>query len=72
MSVALALSVVVSSAGKKRLVMNLKYVNKFLCKQNLKYEDLRIVMLFVEKGDYMFTFHPKSGYHHIDMSPAQY
>ena len=61
-----------SSAGKKRLVMNLKYLNKFLCKQNFKYDDLRIVMLFVEKGYYMFTFHLKSGYHRIDMSPAQY
>ena len=49
------LSVVVNSAGKKRLVVNLPHVNKFLCKQRFKYEDLRVAMLLLEKGDYMCT-----------------
>ena len=43
------LSVVESSAGKKRLVINLRHLNRFffLWKQKLKYEDLRIAkMLF--------------------------
>ena len=66
------LSVVENSVGKKRLVLNLRHVNKFLCKQKFKYEDLRVAMLLFEKGDYMFTFDLKSGYHHVDICPTQY
>ena len=65
------LSIVVSPSGKKRLVLNLRHVNKFLCKQKFKYEDLRVAMLLFEKGDNMFTFDLKSGYHHVDICPAQ-
>lgn len=42
------LSVVESSAGKKRLVINLWHLNKFLWKQKFKYEDLRVAMLLFE------------------------
>ena len=52
--------------------MNLSYLNKFLCKQEFKYEDLRIVMSLIEKGDYLFTFDLKSGYHHIDICSSQH
>ena len=44
------LSVVESSSGKKRLVLNLRHLNRFLWKQNFKYEDLRIAMCLFEKG----------------------
>ena len=66
------LSVVESASGKKRLVLNLRHVNKFLCKQKFKYEDLRVAMLLFLKGDNMFTFDLKSGYHHVDIRPTQY
>ena len=56
------LSVVESSSGKKRLVINL---NRFLWKQKYKYEDLRVLL---ERGDYMFSFDLKSGYHHVDIA----
>ena len=62
------LSVVENSVGKKRLVVNLKHLNKCLWKQKFKYEDLRIAMLLFEKGDYLFTFDLKSGYHHVDIA----
>ena len=48
------LSVVENSSGKKRLVINLRHLNQFLWKQRFKYEDLRVAMLLLEKGDYMF------------------
>ena len=54
------------------MVVNLSYLNKFLCKQSFKYEDLRVAMLMFEKDNYMFTFDLKSGYHHIDICPAQH
>lgn len=66
------LAVVTNKLGKKRLVVNLSYLNKYLCKEKFKYEDLRVAMLLFEKDDYMFTFDLKSGYHHIDIRPAQH
>ena len=66
------LSVVEHSMGKKRLVVNLRHlhVNMFQYKRKFKYEDLRVEMLLLNKGDYMFSFDLKSGYHHIDIAKA--
>lgn len=61
------LSVVANAEGKKRLVINLHYLNQYLLKERFKYEDLRIAMLLFQKGDFLFTFDLKSGYHHIDI-----
>ena len=61
------LSVVSNSMGKQRLVINLHYLNRYLWKDKFKYEDMRIAMLLFQKGDYMFSFDLKSGYHHIDI-----
>ena len=36
---------------------------------NFKYEDLRTAALMFEKGEYMFKFNLKSGYHHVDVHP---
>ena len=62
------LSVVVGRSGKERLVINLRHLNKFLWKQKFKYEDLRVAMLLFEKGDFLFSFDLKSGYHHVDIA----
>ena len=61
------LSVVSNSSGKQRLVINLRYLNQFLWKDKFKYEDMRIAMLMFQKGDYLFLFDLKSGYHHVDI-----
>ena len=65
------LSVVENARGKKRLVLDLRHVNKYVCKQKFKYEDLRVAMMLLDKGDYMFTYDLKSGYHHVDIRPTQ-
>ena len=65
------LSVVENATGKKRLVLNLRHVNQFLCKQKFNFEDLRVAMLLFDKGDCMFTFEFKSGYHPLDESGYQ-
>ena len=62
------LSVVENSARKKRLVINLRHLNRFLWKQKFKYEDLRIAMMLFKRGDYLFSFDLKSGYHHVDVA----
>ena len=56
-----------SAAGKQRLVLNLRYLNKFLQKETFKYEDLRIASMMFERHEYMFKFDLKSGYHHVDI-----
>ena len=65
------LSVVSNSAGKLRLVLNLKYLNQFMHTVKFKYEDLRTAALLFEKEEYLFKFDLKSGYHHLDIHPDQ-
>ena len=55
------LSVVENSVGRKRLVINLGHLNRFLWKQRFKYEDLRVAMTLFEKGRYLFSFDLKAG-----------
>ena len=61
------LSVVMNSMGKKRLVLDLRYVNQFILMQKFKYEGLNVVPQLFSKGDYFITFDLKSGYHHVDI-----
>ena len=61
------LSVLVSGRGKKRLVLDLRYVNQFILLKKFKYEGLNIVPQLFCKGDSFITFDLKSGYHHVDI-----
>ena len=62
------LSVVTNGVGKKRLVVNLRHVNRSLWKQKFKYEDLRVAMMMFKQGEWMFSFDLKAGYHHVDVA----
>ena len=53
--------------GNSRLIINLHYLNQYLWQDNFKYKDLRIAMLMFLKGNFMFSFDLKSGYHHVDI-----
>ena len=64
------LSVVTNREGKKRLVLNLHYLNNFLLKERFKYEDIKVAISLFKTGDYVFTFDLKSGYHHVDIHHA--
>ena len=57
--------------GKLRLVLNLRYLNQFVHAVKFKYEDLRIAAMVFESNEYLFKFDLKSGYHHLDIHPAQ-
>ncbi|XP_038069141.1 uncharacterized protein LOC119738351 isoform X1 [Patiria miniata] len=61
------LSVSVQKSGKRRLILDLREVNRFLWKLSVKYEDMRTAMLYLQKGGFMFQFDLKSGYHHISI-----
>ncbi len=59
------MSVVVNACGKKRLVLDLRYVNQSILLTKFKYEGLNIIPQIFSRGDYSFTFDLKSGYHHV-------
>ena len=63
------LSVSVQPNGKKRLILDLRYINNFLFKRRVKYEDWKIALSYFQKGSFMITFDLKSGYHHIEIHP---
>ena len=55
--------------GKKRLILDLRYINNFLIKRRVKYEDWKVALSYFQKGSFMITFDLKSGYHHIEIHP---
>ena len=57
----------VQANGKKRLILDLRYVNKFLHKMHVKYEDWKTAISYFAGGAYMFSFDLKSGYHHVEI-----
>ena len=63
------LSVSVQSCGKKRLILDLRYVDQHIFKQKFKFEDWRVALDFFEKGCFFTKFDLKSGYHHLDIFP---
>ena len=62
-----SLTVSVQANGKKRLILDLRCVNKFLRKMHVKYEDWKTAMSYFARGAYMFSFDLKSGYHHVEI-----
>ena len=58
------LRVSIQPNGKKRLILDLRYINNFLIKHRVKYEDWKIALFYFQKGSFMITFDLKSGYHH--------
>ena len=63
------LSVAENSAGKKRLTLDLRYVNKHIYTHKVKFDDWKCFQNFLNAGSkFMFKFGLKSGYHHIDIN----
>ena len=62
------LSVYINSSGKKRLILDLRYVNGHVYKDKIKFEDWKCFEHYWErKKGYLFKFDLKNGYHHIDI-----
>ena len=59
------LSVSVQSPGKKRLILDLSFVNKHVWKPKVKFEVLKVALNYFDKGHFMFSFDIKRGYHHV-------
>ena len=52
------------------MILDLRYVNKYLRIPKFKYEDIRTVRDIFSIGDWFFKFNYKSGYHHLDIIPS--
>ena len=63
------LSVSVQQTCKKRLILDLRYVNQHVYKQRVKFDDWRTAINFFGKGTYFTKFDLKSGYHHLEIFP---
>ena len=63
------LSVSIQKSGKKRLILDLRHINRHLFKNKFKCEDVSVAKEVLRPGDFMFSFDLKSGYYHIDISP---
>ena len=61
------LSVATQLGGKKRLILDLRYVNSHVYKQTTKFEDWRTALPFFDVGSFFTKFDLKSGYHHLDV-----
>lgn len=61
------LTVSVQSNSKKRLILDLRHVNKHLWKTSVKFEDIRTAMQFINAKSFCFSFDIHSAYHHIDI-----
>jgi hypothetical protein len=60
---------VADSAGKDRLICNMKYPNLFLEALPFRYERLRDILGFTKQGSYIATWDLKSGYYHVPIHP---
>ena len=63
------LTVAENTRGKKRLVLDCRYVNLHLHKYKFKYEDVSVERNLFKQGEYAFHYDLKSVYHHIDIFP---
>ena len=64
------IGVVVNRKGKKRLILDCRYLNVFLRHQSFHYERLQDVFDYLQKNDYVSTTDFKSGYHSLRMHKA--
>ena len=58
-----------NSSGKRRLILDLKEVNKHIWKQSVKYDDIRTALLYVNKNNWCFKVDITSAFNHIDIFP---
>ena len=61
------LNVSIQPNGKKRLILDLRYIDNFLIKHRVKYKDWKIGLSYFQNGSFMITFDLKGGYHRIEI-----
>jgi ribonuclease HI len=66
------LGVATRADGKRRLILDLRYVNAHLVDRPFAYETLGDLASLASEGDLLFSCDLKSGYHHVDMHPGSW
>ena len=61
------LSVAANSSGKLRLIIDLRYVNKHVFKEKIRFDDWRSFENYLQPNSFVFKFDLKQGYHHVDI-----
>lgn len=61
------LSVSTDRAGKKRLILDLRYVNKHLYKERISFDDWRVFENYISENSFGYKFDLKKGYHHVEI-----
>ncbi len=56
-----------SNKDKKRLILDLRYVNVHLEKQRVRFEDWKVFQNYLIIDGFLFKFDLKSGYHHVEI-----
>ncbi len=64
------ITVSVQASGKKRLIADLRHLNKFLKPPKFKMEDLRVAMPALSQSEYLTTFDVAKGFYHIDLQES--
>ena len=59
----------VAESKKLRLVLDLRYVNRFIKQNKFQYENLATLSEILSEGDYFTTFDLSHGYHLIEIHP---
>ena len=65
------LTVSAQTSGKKRLILDLREVNKHVWKQKFKYEDIKVALAFLNKEFHMIKFDITSAYHFFEIAYFQ-
>ncbi len=53
--------------GKKRLIADMRHVNKFLKPQKFKLADIRAALPAIRQAEYLFSFDFHKAYYHVDL-----
>ena len=68
-SVVNPITVATNKSGKKRLVLDIRHLNKCLAKFKFKYKDVSVARQLFQKGTHLFSWDLRSAYHHINVFP---
>ncbi len=61
-------SVSIQSSGKKRLIADLRHLNRCLRPPLFKMDDYKAALPALRRGNYLFGFDLEKGYYHIDLA----
>ena len=62
------LTVNVNHEGKKRLILDLRFLNQFVLLEHIRFDDWSTFQEYVIPGGWGYKFDLKHGYHHIDIN----